>query len=175
MSQLKHPSIAWMKTHHATISSAELQKAGVTRDQRRALVELGALQRLVDGAYVFAGTEPDELARCAALCSSRPHLVIAGPTAGRIWDLRRTPRDGLVHVIAPPASNPCREPWVRAYRTPLLFDDEVVSRGDGVRLTSPPRTVVDLSRYVDAPSLASVIEHALSRRLCTAATLLRTA
>ena len=82
--------------------------------------------RVVDGAYAFTGRAVDELARCAALCTSRPHLVVAGPTAGRLWELRRSPRDGLVHVIAPPRSHPCREPWVRAYRTALIFDDEVV-------------------------------------------------
>ena len=174
MSSLDARSLSWMRTHHATIPTGELARE-TTLDQRRAMVASGLLERLVDGAYGFGGVDIDELAQCAALCGSRPHLVVAGPTAGRLWELRRTPRDGLVHVIAPPASNPCREPWVRAYRTALVFDDEVVRRPDGIRLTSPPRTVVDMTRYVDPWSLASVIEHVLSRRLCTAGTLHRTA
>ena len=44
-------------------------------------------ERVVDGAYAFGGVDADELARCAALCGSRPHLVVAGPTAGRLWGL----------------------------------------------------------------------------------------
>ena len=123
----------------------------------------------------WAGVEVDEMARCAALCTSRPDLVIAGPTAGRIWGLRRTPRDGLVHVIAAPGSHPCREPWVRPYRTALLADDELVLRPDGIRLTSPPRTVVDLTRYVDVTSLQSIVEHVLDVGYCTESTLSRTA
>lgn len=174
MSTLDPSAIAWMRSHHTTIPSDRLA-AGTTIDQRRALVSAGVLGRVVDGAYAFTGVVPDEAARCSALCSSRPQLVVCGPTAGRLWELRRSPRDGLVHVIAPPASQPCREPWVRPYRTSLLHPNEVVARPDGIRLTSPPRTVVDLTRYVDPLALASVIEHALSRQLCTIATLYRTA
>ncbi len=174
MSTLDPRSLSWMRTHHATIPMSELAHES-TFDERRAMVAAGLLERVLDGAYGFGGIAADELARCAALCGSRPHLVVAGPTAGRLWELRRTPRDALVHVIAPPASNPCREQWVRAYRTALVFDDEIVRRPDGIRLTSPPRTVVDLTRYVDSWALASTIEHALSRRLCTVGTLHRTA
>ena len=53
--------------------------------------------------------------------------------------------------------------------------DEIVARSDGIRVTSPPRTVVDHTRYVDVPSLISMIEHALSIGYCTEATLCRTA
>ncbi len=81
----------------------------------------------------------------------------------------------LVHVVAPPRSNPCSEPWVRVFRTAALPDDDIVERPDGIRLTSPPRTVVDMTRYVDDVALASVIEHALARRLCTPTTLHRVA
>jgi hypothetical protein len=81
----------------------------------------------------------------------------------------------LIHVIAPPHSHPCRAPWVRAYRTSLLAEEEIVRRDDGIRLTSPPRTVVDLTRYVDPLSLASVIEHVLAQQMSTVATLARTA
>ena len=113
--------------------------AGVSETQRRRLVEHGVLERVVDGAYRFRGVPDDELSRCVALCSSRPRLVVAGPTAGRIWGIRRSPRDQLVHVLAPPASNPCREPWVRAYRTALIDPGDIVHCRDGLRLTSPPR------------------------------------
>ena len=137
MSRLGRPVVEWMRDHHATATTEALAACGVSPDQRRRLVESGVLDRLVDGAYSFAGTTPDELARCAAVCGSRPHLIVAGPTAGRLWEIRRSPRDGLVHVIAPPASQPCRAPWVKAYRTALVCDDEIVRRSDGIRLDIP--------------------------------------
>jgi hypothetical protein len=152
----------WLRGHHATVPAALLGECGITRDQRDHLVASGMLARVVDGAYILAGVDVGEAARCAAVCSSRPDLVIAGPTAGRLWKLRRIPADGLVHVVAPPASHPCREPWVRAYRTALLDPEDVVARPDGIRVTSPARTALDMTRYVDAASLVSITEQVLS-------------
>ena len=172
---LDRRSLVWLREHHATITTTELEAGGINRDARRRLVASGVLKRVVDGGYRFTGVDDDEWSRCAALCTSRPHLVVAGPTAGRMWELRRSPRDGLVHVVAPPRSNPCGESWVRVYRTAALPEDDIVVRPDGIRLTSPPRTVVDMTRYVDDVALASVIEHALARRLCTPVTLRRVA
>jgi very-short-patch-repair endonuclease len=175
MSSLDRHALEWLHDHHATISSEALRVSGVTLDQRNNLVHGGLLVRVVDGAYALGAVDVGELERCAALCTSRPELVVAGPTAGRLWGLRRAPQDGLIHVIAPPHSHPCRAPWVRAYRTPLLAEEEIVHRADGIRLTSPPRTVVDLTRYVEPVALESAIEHVLARRMCTPATLARTA
>ena len=166
---------AWMRAHQATVSNSFLDASGISEAQRRRLVGAGVLERVVHGSYQFAGVEPDELTRCAALCTSRPQLVVGGPTAGRIWRIRRSPRDGLVHVISPPASQPSIEPWIRVYRTALIFDDEIVHRHDGIRVTSPPLTVVNLTRYLPINALASAIESALHNELCTEATLFRIA
>jgi len=175
MAALDDSALMWLRQHHATISTTALAASKVTLDQRAVLVQAGLLVRVVDGAYALGGVEPTELSRCTALSTSRPELVVAGPTAGRLWGLRRVPRDGLVHVIAPPGSHPCREPWVRPYRTALVDDEDVVVRDDGVRLTSPPRTVVDLTRYVHNLALISIIEHAISSEMCTRETLFRVA
>ena len=140
-------------------------------DQRKRWSHAGVLERVVDGAYAFTGTRRRRAGevRCS-LHAAEPQLVVAGPTAGRLWDLRRSPRDGLVHVIAPPCSHPCREPWVRAYRTAARRSPtRSCARLDGIRVTSPSRTVVDLTRYVGEDSLASVIEDVLNRGLCTVA------
>jgi very-short-patch-repair endonuclease len=165
----------WMQSHRATVSSEFLDASGISRSKRKRLVEARVIERVVDGAYRFVGVEPDELTRCAALCTSRPNLVVAGPTAGRIWKIRRSPRDEHVHVIGPPRSQPCSHPWVKVYRTALIHPDEIVFRPDGIRITSPPRTLIDLSRYLDDEALASAIEFALSAGLCTLATLTRLA
>jgi very-short-patch-repair endonuclease len=175
MPSLDHRITSWMRDHHATVSAAALEAARISTPQRDRLVAAGVIERVIDGAYRFVGAEQSELTRCAGLCTSRPHLIIAGPTAGRIWLIRRSPRDGLIHVIAPPASQPCREAWVRPYRTALIHDDEIVVRSDGIRLTCPPRTLIDLARYLPADALASAIESALHRGLCTVATLYRLA
>lgn len=163
MNGLGSQAIAWMRSHHSTISTAALSAFGITLEQRKELVRAGVLTRVLDGAYVFNGTELTELGRCAAVCTSRPELVIAGPTAARIHVLRRAPRDDLIYVLAPPHSQPCREPWIRPYRTPLIFDDEIIVRPDGIRVTDPKRTTVDMTRYLKRDALLSMAEDGLAK------------
>ena len=106
MSSLDRHTLAWLHDHHATISSEALRASGITLDQRKNLVHSGLLERVVDGAYTLGAVDVGELERCAALCTSRPHLVVAGPTAGGCGDCGGRPEDGLVHVIAPPRQPP---------------------------------------------------------------------
>ena len=40
--------------------------------------------------------------------------------------------------IAPRTAIRAAPPWMRAYRTPLLAEEEIVRNNDGIRLTSPP-------------------------------------
>jgi very-short-patch-repair endonuclease len=175
MNALNRPVLDWTAHHHAVVTTAHLARLGVTRSQRRQLVSEGLLERLLDGAYRFPGLPDDDLARCVAACSRPSGLIVAGPTAGRLWGYRRVRRDGLVHVIAPPASNPSVEPWLRPYRTALIDPLHIVERPDGIRLTSPPRTAVDLTRYLTDTDLLSVIDQVESQGMGTAETMLQVA
>ena len=175
MAPLNPDVMAWMRAHHATISRCAAldrpfgQPRPAPAPRRRRGCWCGSPNR----SYGLGAVELDERAVAAALCAARPELVVAGPTAGRLWGLRRSPRDGLVHVIAPPASHR-REPWVKAYRTALIDPEDVVTHPDGLRLTSPSRTVVDLTRYVDPFALTSIIS-TISSGLCSETAMERTA
>jgi hypothetical protein len=175
MNALNRQVVEWTAKHHAVVSTTDLARLGVTRSQRRRLVGDKLLERVLDGAYRFPGLPDDELGRCVAACSRPNPLIIAGPTAGRLWGFRRMPRDRLVHVIAPPASNPTVEKWLRPYRTSMIDPLHIVERFDGVRLTSPPRTVVDLARHLSDTDLRSVIDQVESDGMGTADTMRRVA
>ncbi len=175
MNALNKPVLEWTAHHHTVVTSSDLARLGVTRSQRRQLVGEGLLERLLDGAYRFPGLPDDELARCVAACSRPSGLIVEGPTAGRLWGFRRVRRDGLVYVIAPPASNPSVETWLRPYRTALIDPLHIVERSDGIRLTSPPRTVVDLTRHLSDADLRSVIDQVESMGMGTAETMRRVA
>jgi len=175
MSRLDRPALRWLQGHHQAIASAEFAPLGVSLPQRERMVTNGQIKRVLKGAYVAGSAVPDEVMLQTALCLAHPELVISGPSAGRHWGLRFMPDDGLVHAIAPPASHPCNEPWVKPYRTALLDPEDVVELADGRRITSPPRTTVDLTRYVSASTLASIIEHVMSLGYCSDAGLHRCA
>ena len=175
MNALNRPVLDWAANHHAVVGATDLTRLGLTRSQRQHLVGDKLLERVLDGAYRFPGLPDDELGRCVAACTRPSGLIVAGPTAGRLWGFRRMPRDGLVHVIAPPASNPSVERWLRPYRTAMIDPLHVVQRADGIRLTSPPRTVVDLSRHLTNIDLRSVIDQVESEGMGTAETMRRVA
>ena len=171
MNALNKPVLEWTAKHHSVASDADLIRLGVSRSQRRQLVEDKILERVLDGAYRFPGLTHDELGRCVGACSRPSGLIVAGPTAGRISAFRRMPRDGLVHVIGPPASHPSVEKWLRVYRTAMIDPLHVVERDDGIRLTCPARTVLDLSRHLSDSDLRSVIDQVESERMATCETI----
>jgi hypothetical protein len=171
MSQL----LQWTAQHHTVITEPVMRSIGLSVDQRKHLVRIGMLERIVDGSYRFTGGPADELARCVAVCARPGRLVIAGPTAGRILGLRRMPRDTLIHVIAPPHSNPSVEPWLIPYRTAMIDDTDVIHRPDGIRITSAERTAVDLVRHLPPADVRSVIDQLIHEGRCTVASLHATA
>lgn len=167
MNAFNEPVLKWTAGHHAVVATTDLERLGVSRSQRRKLVGDHLLEHVLDGAYRFPGLPDDELSRCVAACTRPSGLIVAGPTAGRLWGFRRMPHDRLVHVIAPPASNPSVEPWLRPYRTAMIDPLHVVERPDGIRLTAPARTMVDLSRHLSDVDLRSVIDQIESQGMAT--------
>ncbi len=161
--------------HAGIVTERDLARFGITLNQRRRLVADGLLCRVLDGSYRIASSPEDELARCVSVCARPSGLIVAAPTAGRIWRWRRMPNDALVWVLAPPRSNPTVEPWVRAYRTAAISPSDVVRRSDGIVVTSPPRTAVDLARHLSDEDLRSVIDQLRHEGTCSLATLRRVA
>ncbi len=145
---------------HGAASVDQLLQMGMSHRDLRHLQQSGDLELVLRGAYRTPSAPISESSRCAAVCLARPDVAIAGPTAGRLWGLRRLPADHRIHVIAPKASNPAISRWVVPYRTDARHQNDVVERSDGVRLTSRSRTVFDLARWLGPDDLLSVIEQA---------------
>lgn len=175
MTQLTRGALDWMHGHEGAITLAALEAAGINRYQCRRLVDQHVLERIVDGVYVLGGSPTTELTRNVAVCLARPSLVISGPSAGRVHGIRKSPRDRLVHVTAPPQAQPLSVPWAKVFRTSTLHQHEVVTLSNGLRVTDPSRSAVDLTRFVSPVELLSVIESVQSLRLGTVATMTQSA
>lgn len=143
---------------HGTVSVEQLLATGLSLREVRHLQRSGDLELALRGAYRTPSAPVTEVSRCAAVCLARPDVAIAGPTAGRLWGLRRLPVDRRIHVIAPRASQPAAARWVVPYRTDALHDCDVIERTDGIRVTSRARTALDLARWLGPDDLLSVIE-----------------
>lgn len=154
-------ALEFLRTHHGIATTAELQRCGMSSPAVRSLIESGNLTTVLKGVYRIPAVTLDEAARCTAVCAAHPVLAISGPTAGRLWGLRRLPRDHRIHVLAPPASHPSIAPWVVAYRTAAVHPCDVVQRPDGINVTSRARTALDLARFVPPTDLLSIIEQVI--------------
>ena len=154
-------SLELLRTQHGVASKVDLHRSGLSDRTLRTLIEAGNLVGVLKGVYRIPAVPFDEAARSVAVCAAHPDVAVSGPTAGRLWGLRRIPRDGRVHVLAPPASHPTIAPWVIPYRTRALHAHDIVRRPDGIAVTSRARTALDLARSVGATDLLSIIEQVM--------------
>lgn len=161
MAHLPPALLGHVARRHGIVSSTALRDLGLSRHDVRDLRTAGSLQLVLEGAYRVPAVQFDEFARCTAVCAAHPEAAISGPTAGRLWGLRRLPRDRRIHAIFPPASQPTVAKWVVPYRTAAIHPDDVVERSDGIVVTSRARTALDLARSVGAVDLLSIIEQAM--------------
>ena len=160
MARLSPSAHALLARQHGVASTQQLLDSGLSRRQLQRLQQQGGLELVLRGAYRTPSAQITELSQCAAVCSARPDLAVAGPTAGRLWGFRRLPPDHRIHVIASRASNPAIARWVVPYRTDARHEHDIVERDDGIRITSRARTAFDLARWLGADDLLSVIEQA---------------
>lgn len=161
MAHLTPEALEHFETHNGVASAAQLRDRGVGREAVKTLRRQGLLELVLDGAYRLRGQPMTMLGRCTAVCVAHPGHVIAGPTAGRTYGLRRLPGDARIHTISPPHSNPTVAPWVKPYRTAAIHADDVIARPDGIVVTTLPRTALDLARFLGDVDLLSVIEQAM--------------
>jgi very-short-patch-repair endonuclease len=102
--------------------------------------------------------------RCLAACLAAPDAALSGPTAGRLWGLRKVFTDD-VHLIA---RRTVKLSGVATHKTDLLGSFDVTER-HGFRLLRPGRLFCDLAWHLDESSLESVLEQMLDRGLLSIA------
>ncbi|MGB3736585.1 MAG: hypothetical protein WA964_16615 [Ilumatobacter sp.] len=134
----------------------------LSANQIKHLSRRGDLSTAGRNVYRSPSFTETELSRCAALCLGRPGVVIAGPTAGRLWEFRKMTADQRLHVLMSPHANSVQTTRsIVARRTSTLSDHDVELRVDSIRVTSRARTCLDLARHVRPDPLLSVIEQAM--------------
>lgn len=164
----------WLATHHGVITVRVAESLGVTYRQLKYRADKGDLIPIVRGAYRSAAHPESELQLMTAVCLLQPLAAIGFTTAGRMFRMRYM-TDPRVHVLIP---NECQIalPGVKVHRTRRLDPVDVTGRRpDGIRLTSPPRTLVDSASILGRDATESAVEQALADRRTTLATLMSTA
>jgi very-short-patch-repair endonuclease len=149
--------------HHGVATTAELRDLGLSARQIDHLLRSGRCESGGRGIYVLAGT-PRSLETLAAIaCGTATHVLISHQSAGTFWGYRKCQNDQL-QVMCRDQTAPAI-PNARIHRSHRLDVQDIVVRDDGIRLTSPVRTLFDLAKVISDEAVESVIEQALRMQL----------
>lgn len=168
-----HASVdLWLGGHHGIITAAKLLELGCSLRTIRRMVSSGSLIQVYPG--VFRGRQwPDGLMpRLVAVCDRTPSATIAFTAGARLWSWRRVD-DDRTHILIPHGSAAAPD-GVVVHRCRNIEPVDIVHRPDGIRVTSPPRTLFDSAEMLGRSATRSVLEQILHERTCTLETVVDT-
>ncbi len=147
---------------HTVISTRQLTDCGLASGAITVRVRRGNLRRLHRGVYALGAGPLTLRARLvAAVLACGPGAILSHFAAAAwwgfvVWDERR------VDVTVPRAAGR-RVPAIRP-RRPRALSPRDAWRRDGIDITSPARTVLDLAAELPASALRRMVRQALTER-----------
>lgn len=154
------------KTQRGVVSSAQLRAIGFSRNMVAHRLGIGRLIRLSQGLFALAGVTMTARSRqWAALLTIGADAVISHLSALGLMRVRPDPM--VVDVTCRRAFH--RRDGIRLHRASL--DPDEITVIDGVRVTTPSRTLFDVGTMLGAKAHARVANEALMQGLCELADL----
>jgi hypothetical protein len=164
----------WMVDHHGVICTSNFIELGFTRDQARHIVARERLVPMATGTFRDPSHPPGRLQLMVAACLRQPAAAVCSTSAGQEYGIRGM-RDPQVRVLLPYGMR-LDLPGVATQRCRQIDPVDITGRrADGIRLTSPPRTLVDSAPLVGFDRTLSAVEQVVHEGRCTVTTLLSTA
>ena len=159
----------------------QMEAAGLTRDQLRALVRAGKVERIGRGLYRLADAEPTEHYSLAMACARVPNSVVCLLSALRVHGIgTQAPAEiwlAIPHKARIPRLHELRLRIVRFSGSAWTFGVKNVEfEGVPARITSPARTIADCFRFerlVGPEAAREALQDALRQRKVTVAELAR--
>lgn len=149
------------------VARSQVLAAGLSPRQLKQRLRNRELIPVHDGVYRVAGAPRTELLYLwAAVLGAGPAAVVSRRSAAALWSLRniwpaRSPE------ITVPTDWPLDLAGVVVHRSDLLGPPDVIRRTDGLPVTSPARTLLDIGRAVGPLAQESACIDALHRGLVT--------
>lgn len=133
--------VALAERQSGVVGRRQLLALGFSEDQIDRRIEMGWLIPILNGVYAV-GHRPRLLRgwRNAALLAAGARSGLSNRSAGSHWAMTKPP--GRVHVIAPRSADGIK--GIVVHRPRALADGDIVE-DQGLRLTSPARTLLDLA------------------------------
>ena len=139
---------------HGTISRAQLEALGATRNAITHRVRTGRLTRLHHGVYRVGPTHTSLTSPAAAALACGPGAAISHHAAAALHKIR-PPQPGPIDVTVPPRSHRRNRRGIRVHRA----DVEIV-RVHGIPTTTVARALLDIAPDVTERDLQRAVEEA---------------
>jgi very-short-patch-repair endonuclease len=146
---------------HGVVSRAQLLAAGLTARVIRRAVEAGRLRPVFRGVYAVGHLAlPREGWWMAALLACGEGAALSHRTAASLWGFLSGP---ILPVDVTTSTDRGRShAAITTHRTPLAPFDALVR--DGLRVTAPARTIVDLAAILSGRALREAVQRAQDLR-----------
>jgi very-short-patch-repair endonuclease len=157
------------RTQDGVITSRQALALGLTASAQRNAVQRHDWRRPFHGVlFIPEAMTTIERSRAKAALLCHPDGVATNRSAARIWKLEglplRTPRENV--TVALPRSSPRRQRKGMTLSWRSLAPEDVVDV-DGIRVTTPARTLQDLARTESREIAVCAAESAMRRKLLT--------
>jgi len=151
------------RRQHALITRDQALTSGLSPFQVRQRIRSGEWCTVRPGVYAVNGAPPTWLQAVAAVALGT-EVWISHQTAGSLWALPGV-SDDAIHVVT------SLDRWVRlagvqGHRSGALFTADLATRHQ-ITVTTPARTLVDLSAHLSLHQLGRAVDDALRRRILT--------
>jgi very-short-patch-repair endonuclease len=147
------------------ITRAQLLEAGVGTGGIAHRVRVGRLHRVVRGVYVVGHPSlPPGARELAALLAVGPDAVLSHRSAAAMWGLLRVPAWPVEVTVLGNRARTRR--GLSVHRTTTLNTDDRRVK-DGLPVTAPLRTLLDLAEVVETRELEQAVAEAQTKRLVT--------
>lgn len=159
------------RRQHAIVTRAQLVESGVPEGAVQRRAASGRLVRVHRGVYVVGPIAPDRAREMAAVLACGRGAVLSHRSAASLWGLARS-ADGSapVDVTVAGGSNRRRR-GILLHRVATLGPEERTRR-DGIPITTPLRSLVDIAALVRTRELEQAVAHGEREGLVSAEELL---
>jgi very-short-patch-repair endonuclease/predicted transcriptional regulator of viral defense system len=148
---------------YGVIARRQLRELGVSDRGIDRRVAAGRLHRLHRGVYAVGHTVLGVRGRwMAAVLSCAPGAVLSHAAAGALWELRASEAT-IIDVTVPGSGGRRRRPGIRLHRARSL--EGLTTTKDGIPVTTPARTILDLAAKLDGRPLERLLDQAENARL----------
>lgn len=153
--------ISYAKRHGGVISTKEAVDLGMAKSTLDRRVADGIFVRLSRGVLALPGTStrPDLMMRAAGRLFG---AVVSHQSAARIHKMQPIPRSEPTVTV--PHRGTYSFPGLIVHQSTDLLPEHVVAI-NGMNVTSPARTILDLAKVLGERRLAKVLDHSLAGRI----------